>query len=242
MSDDRSAYLTTTEELEDLEVALAGPDGASVPGRIISLNFFGASISYARKEMPPIPIGLEQTITFSSPQLKRSIDVMVRAMSRMDEGDIYRYDFSYVNQDELKSQLPAALFRLFNQRKTFRVEPDEKAPIKARVTACRSDAGEASAEEIFEGEIVATIQDISSTGIALLVDQQGEVALAAASLVEVTFTLPTHPRPIRLEARIRHRRIVQNMIRVGLEFVDGEQESIIEYVMLRQREELKQTV
>lgn len=228
-----SAYRTAPDELNHLDVALSIADGSPVPGRIISLNFFGVAIGFPRGEMPPIPLGLEQTATFSSPQLRRPIDVRVRALSRVDEDDIHRYDFDYVNQNELKSLLPGALFRLFNQRKAYRVEPDEKTPISVTVKTCRDDGVR---------EIICQLVDISGTGVALLLDQDAEVALAATDEVALTFNLPNYPRAFRLEARIRHRRVVSNRIRVGLEFVDGEQEAIVDYVMQRQREELKVTV
>lgn len=232
MTATRDAYRTTPDELDHLSVALPTAEGQPVQGRIISLNFFGVSIGFPRDALSPIPLGLEQTITFSSPQLKKPIDVKVRAQSRVDEDGIHRYDFDYVNQDELKSQLPAPLFRLFNQRKAYRVAPDEKAPISVTVKACDGD----------EREVVCRLVDISGTGIALMLDQAGEVALAATDKVALSFNLPNRPRAFRLEAWIRHRRVVGQEIRVGLEFVDGEQETIVDYVMVRQREEMQLTV
>ena len=105
------------------------------------------------------------------------------------------------------------------------------------VKACRDEGG-----TVDDREITCQLQDISGTGIALLLDQESEVALAAATRLQISFNLPNNPRVFMLEAWIRHRRVVANKIRVGLEFVDGEQESIVDYVMIRQREDLKQTV
>jgi c-di-GMP-binding flagellar brake protein YcgR len=94
---------------------------------------------------------------------------------------------------------------------------------------------------LVNGDLVVSgrLRDISASGAGVLVTETAESSFASVNLAQVSFVLPPGTTPLVLDTRIRHRAAARDFVRYGLEFIEGENEEILAFVMRRQRESLR---
>ncbi|MHC4447767.1 MAG: PilZ domain-containing protein, partial [Planctomycetota bacterium] len=175
---------------------------------------------------------------FTGAQLDGPLVATAKVIHRcdVDEGDGYDYGLQFIDRDRLEGELTPELFRLFNRRGSYRVQPDPTKPVTVTVEVV-PDGPRA------HGRMV----DISATGIGVHVPAAVEAALVAVSRIRVSFTLPTSDDPLCLEGIIRSRRLIGGeAVRYGILFMldageagQDQQSAIIDYVRRRQQDRLR---
>ena len=91
-----------------------------------------------------------------------------------------------------------------------------------------------------------TVNDISSSGLAIRLSGQQEYTLSETECVRVTFELPGVLEPLDLQVQFVHRSFVQGVERVGFvidmrttPIAEVQSETILRYVMERQSQLLR---
>ncbi len=238
--DVRRHYRVAPAEQHNVDVTVSTADGQSFPAELLDITIEGAGTRFRREVGPTLAIGQPATLTFKSARLQKPIRVQAKVRSRVELGAFrsYRYGFEFDERDELERQLSGEIYRLFNQRSIYRVEPDPAQPIAVVIQPA---ASEAVAPAVAGFEAHGFVKDLSSVGAAVLVDRKAEVTLAATDLVEVSFRLPGAARALHFTAWIRHRELQDERVCYGLEFdaarsqrFQHEQNELLKYARRRQ--------
>jgi c-di-GMP-binding flagellar brake protein YcgR len=236
----RKQYRVEMDPSTDLHVDIVLPDGTPVPGAPVDLSADGAGIRFLslRFAGPPCPahgIGDEVQLRFTSKLLKQPLLVKARVAHRVEEDGCRRYGFQFTNRSELERQLAPELFRLFNRRSAYRVTPNERAPIDVIMEDHQGGA-----------PVHARAVDISASGLGVRAPIEAEGTFVSIDHIGMTISLPGRPQPVVLRGIIRNRRLAGHEIRYGIEFdfersrnTKREQHAVAEYVMIRQREMLR---
>ena len=228
-------------EGKELEVSVRASGRPSFSGQAVDLSVDGAGLRVLSLGFPPsagpvLGVGEETELTLTFAALKKELVVSARVTNRTDEEESRRYGFQFTNRQQLEEQLWPALYRFFNRRAAYRVEPAPDCPVE--VTLERTSGGM---------RVQAPLLDISAGGMGLRVPAEAESAFAESDRIRVSTSLPGCREPLNLTAIIRNRRLAGAEVHYGLEFDwpgtenrQRQQDAIIAFVMKRQRADLAQ--
>ena len=232
--DRRQQYRVQPAGPEALRVTIERAGQKPVAGEAMDVSAGGALVRLEAQDVRELTVGEQVQLHFTGGQLDAPLVSTAKVMHRcdVDEGGGCNYGLQFMNRDRLEGELTAELFRLFNRRGSYRVQPDPKEPVSVTVQAV-PDGPRA------HGRMV----DISATGIGVHVPAAMEAALVAVSRIRVSFTLPTSDDPLCLEGIIRSRRLIGGeAVRYGILFMldageagQNQQSAIMSYVRQRQQ-------
>lgn len=252
--DGRKRYRVTPDEAYTLAVTVKTADGETFAGELLDIAIDGAGTRFPRDVGPTLAVGQTATLTFTSVRLRKPIQVHAKVRSRVELGAFrsYRYGFEFNEWEELERRLSGEIHELFNQRVSYRVEPDPVQPMEAVLKLTHASqllVRDAPADEAGEFEAVGQIKDISAIGIAIIIDREVEVTLASTDLVDVSFRLPKSDKTVQLVSWIRNRELQGDNVCYGLEFdpdqseyFTGQQNEIVKYIKRRRLEEPPKTL
>ena len=237
--DNRAHYRIDLAGLEDAQVSVKTAQGVSVLGQILDLSIGGLGLRFSLDiplpGCPDITVGEEVELSFASDRFKRPLAVSARVVHRLDEESSRRYGLQFSDRQQLEDELATELFRLFNRRKTYRVEPDPDVPIEVTLEHCQAGV-----------QVQAQVKDISVGGLGVRVPADVKATLGTSDRVKVAISLPGHQDPVILIGNICHRREAGEEIHYGIEFdleqsedPKRQQNAITDYVMKRQRAALR---
>ena len=229
---EQKQYWSTPEDGDCLEVRVVEAGGHSVAGALIDASIGGAKVRFCGASSPALVIGQEVQLSLTSQVLKKPLDVLALVLGRTEEeADARGYRFRFTDNSQLQRRLPPELYRIFNRRGMYRVEPSAKDPVGVVLSR---EGGE---------EIRARCIDISGSGVGVGVKTTEDVEFVGTTRVKVRLSLPGCTRSISLEGVIRNRKLVEVEIHYGIEFdleqadqAEQRQDDIVGYVMKRQRE------
>jgi c-di-GMP-binding flagellar brake protein YcgR len=245
----RKRYRVTPDEAHTLAITVKTAEGETFTGELLDITIDGAGTRFPRDIGPTLAVGQPATLTFTSLRLRKPIQVNAKVRSRVELGAFrsYRYGFEFSEWQELQRRLSGEIHELFNQRMSYRVEPDPAQPIEAIVKLTQADrlaVHDAPPKVPEEFKAVASVKDISAIGTAILIDREAEVTLAATDVVEVSFQLPISDKTVELVSWIRNRQLQDESVCYGLEFdadrseyFERQQNEIIKYITRRRLEE-----
>jgi len=241
--ENRTNYRVVPDDDDQLSVRYTDPDGKTHSGCVVDTSVGGIAVGFDSEQPPHIPLTTWTTLALESPSLSESLAIEVEVKSRTDNGQIRRYGFQFLKPDRLKRALPPELRRLFNQRAAIRVRPPSDAPVQVDLEPSLRQPGADTVVTLQGGPVdedcffEAVMLDISVFGMGVRIDMDTEHAFADTELVHVSFTLPPSPRVLQMDSWIRSRFIKAGQLCYGLEFVESENDHIVEYVMRLQRED-----
>jgi hypothetical protein len=177
--------------------------------------------AFAGPRAPALPIAELVSLTLTQPE----VTVNARVVHCQAEGVGLRYRF------EVDAPGRVALGSLVNQRGAVRVRPSTSAIDVAIFVK--------GAERLAHG----ILNDISETGVSLLVATEYERMLFASPRVVLEFLLPDDGKPLRIMGAVRNRALVGSAIRYGIQFLskatpdfDAVQHRIYQFVIKREVE------
>ncbi|MHC4108884.1 MAG: PilZ domain-containing protein [Planctomycetota bacterium] len=236
--DRRQQYRVQPDGPEALRVTIERTGRKAVAGEAMDVSVGGALVRLEAQDVRELTVGEQVRLHFTGGQLNAPLVATATVVHRcdIDEGDGCNYGLQFMDRDRLEGELTPELFRLFNRRGSYRVQPDAKKPVTVTVEVV-PDGPRA------HGRMV----DISATGIGVHVPAAVEAALVAVSRIRVSFTLPTSDDPLCLEGIIRSRRLIGGeAVRYGILFMldageagQDQQSAIIDYVRRRQQDRLR---
>ena len=217
-ADGRKHYRVTPDQQQSLDVTVQTADGRIFSAELLDITVEGAGTRFRRDAGPTLALGQAATLTFTSARLRQPIQVHAKVRSRAELGAFrsYRYGFEFDERDELQRQLSGEIFSLFNQRLSYRVEPDPAEPIEMWIRLPEQDS--ATPHSASESMALGRVKDICGVGAALLLDREVDAIFAATDLVEVSFALSDKGARLHLAAWIRHRELQDEYVCYGLEF------------------------
>lgn len=223
-TDVRRRYRVAPDPQQSLDVTVQTADGQIFAAELLDLTVEGAGTRFRRDAGPTLALGQGATLTFTSARLLRPIHVHAKVRSRVELGAFrsYRYGFEFDERDELQRQLSGEIYRLFNQRLDYRVEPDPTEPVDALVKLYEPETTAAVTNKDFRA--TGQVKDICGVGAGVLLDREVETTLAATDLVVVGFRLPPNDVMLQFAAWIRHRELQEESVCYGLEFDPGRSE------------------
>lgn len=147
-----------------------------------------------------------------------------------------RVTVRYLHKRDYDALIAAGAGRHFNRRGAFRVVPLEAEPV--RVTVSDADGSFRHA---------TTAADVSATGTAFLFGPAEAKDVDASESLQLSLALPGAARPAVLAARVCFRSESEGRVRFGVDFdrsasddYDGQVERIVDYIMRRQRQMLRE--
>ncbi|QDV05497.1 Flagellar brake protein YcgR [Planctomycetes bacterium Poly30] len=157
--------------------------------------------------------------------------------SLRSEGELVHIGALFKECDRLYQQLDVSQWRYFNRRGAFRVPPvnHRGEPLRASFYAKGS-----------EERVRFTVNDLSSSGLAIRLSGSQEYQLSETQCVRSTFELPGVPDPLDLQLRFIHRTFIKGVERIGFMIdmratavAEVQSETILRYVMERQSQLLR---
>ena len=219
---------------EALQADIRG-DHCRASGDVLDLGFRRVALSLSIEQDPVFAIGERITLTLKS-ETMGSVSVQATIRDRTELEGFRRYGVAFPRPDELRDKLGAKFMRLFNQRRTYRVEPSKKTPVEVQL----------SCEAV---QATGRLRDLSADGVGVMVDFAAEQSLARFFEVRVAFRLPGQERPVTFEAEIRKRLTLcddAQAVCIGLAWnperspdFSRHQDRVTDYIMARQREILQ---
>jgi hypothetical protein len=157
-----------------------------------------ASVEFANAEAPVLELGSSVALDFRSLDADTGVHVEGVTLFRADDADHRCYSF----RGKISKRV---LMHLMDRRSAMRTLISPADPVRVALL----DLGEPTRE--------ASLNDISSTGLSLLVDLELERALRDRIELRVAFRLPGTDSVIEVETWIRHRRLLGAKSLYGLE-------------------------
>ena len=217
-ADGRKHYRVTPDQQQSLDVTVQTADGQIFSAELLDITVEGAGTRFRRDAGPTLALGQAATLTFTSARLRQPIHVHAKVRSRAELGAFrsYRYGFEFDERDELQRQLSGEIYRLFNQRLAYRVEPDPTEPIEVLISLPEPETATPPPEagSVARGQV----KDLCGIGAAVVLERVVETTFAATDLVEIRFKLPSVATEVCLSAWIRHRELQDEYVSYGLEF------------------------
>jgi len=230
--DRRKKYRVERESLGALAVGLVLSSRKSLPGELINMSLDGSAVFFPGNKCPDLTPNERVKLKFVMTQRKKSItiDAIVKDSCTAAERKLCRFQFA--EPASFVQELDPSLWKYFNRRQGFRIEPDGVEPIEVML-------------EWHGGFAQGRIIDISTTGMGLEVDPELARALGQADRLTVSFQLPGSEMPLKLVGNTMYRKPKGQNSHCGIRFdwswskTDNFelQESVIgAYLMRRQRE------
>lgn len=237
----RNAERAIPEELVQLAIKLAS--GATFFADVLEINGQGADLRFARESAPSLPLGQHATLAFRSPRFQKPVEIKAVAFSRIESEAARGYGFRFERTPELEATLQS-IFSLVNQRHAHRVRPRMTESIAVILGFAPGE--EASVPRAGVRSAKGLLRDISLSGLGLAVPAEVEISFANVEIVSVAPQLPGASGSLPLVGWIRNRRFDERQVTYGIEFdaersedYDARHKEIVEYVMRRQREQLR---
>lgn len=222
----RSHYRAIPEEL--LEVAMGAAHQPLVHVTVLDASVRGLGVRVERLDDVAWQVDEEVRILIRHVASARSVTVSGRVVRRSKE-DPAVFGLELLDLAEVFEAADSRLWKLFNRRRHFRVEPLPERPVELTIEGWMNPV---RAIDISAGGLAFR------TGRSAIPEVDDELALKVF--------LPGAVRPLALTATVRNVTGGARAARVGVEFVrEGNekfsvtQDAIIEYVMERQRERLE---
>jgi c-di-GMP-binding flagellar brake protein YcgR len=233
----REQYRVSVDEIDDLRVAVLGPDGVRVPGMLIDVSGSGAGVRFLGVNAPRLAVGQAVDLVFTSKQIGPPMTVPARVQHRTEESGGRRFGFRFLEATSLEAYLPPVMREFFNRRQTVRVTPDPARPVRVEL---RLDPESSPVE--------AGLVNVSIAGAAVSLSPRAEAEFVDADALWVTLYLPTSRRPVSMYGHIRYRRLVKESVHYGLDFDADEsrdfarkQAILTKYVLKRQMKALRKS-
>jgi c-di-GMP-binding flagellar brake protein YcgR len=233
----RAQYRVSIDDIADLRVALLGPDGSPCSGRLLDISASGAGVRFQGPGLPSLAVGQEVDLVFTSEKLPAPMTVAAKVQHRTEEQGARRFGFRFLEVQALDTQLSPVMREFFNRRRTVRVVPDPRRPVRVELRT------EPEAPPL---EVV--LVNLSETGVGIRLEAGQDSRFADTTALLVTLYLPDSRRPVTLTGNIRYRRLVAEQLHYGIDF-DPEasrefarkQAAITKYVLKRQLKTLRQS-
>jgi hypothetical protein len=214
----------------DLQARIEVDGRVVAEGRVIDVQKAVLEVEFPEGNDPALGITERVKLTLVGEDLPRPFTVHPRVVSWSTSSAGSRYEL----QLGLEEAKPLAI--LFNPRAAFRVLPTLHPIIEVEVQGI----GQAQT-------VMATLKDISVSGISVLVSIEEERrTLFRSRKVKLGLELPGVDDRLSLIGSTRYRRLVGSMIRYGIEFDSNatpdftqKQQKVSEYVVRRQIEQIR---
>ena len=238
MHDPLEARLTDTigpvTRKQGVRIDVDLPGEGVFTGKLLVVGPRGAEVSFGPGKLPSMDIGAELTLNVRASSLRHPLHVTATVNSRSDEDGTRRYGFSFVDDEPEEVRNPA-LVSLYNRREAFRVRPDVATAPMVTLRAVEGDR-----------RATGRLLDVSVTGIAVLLPVDVAATMDDDAGFDFDLSLPNGPT-LALSAILRNRIETRGGVRCGLTLdlertqrFEDRQESILQWVMRRQREILRQ--
>ena len=233
----RAQYRVSIDDIADLRVALLSPDGSPCSGRLLDISASGAGVRFMAPGFPSLAVGQEVDLVFTSDKLTPPMTVAAKVQHRTEEQGARRFGFRFLETQALDTQLPPVMRELFNRRRSVRVAPDPRRPVRVELRT-----------EPESPPLEVELVNVSETGVAISLEVGQDSRFANTTTLLVTLYLPDSRRPVSLMGNIRYRQIVAERLQYGIDF-DPEasrdfarkQATITKYVLKRQLKTLRQS-
>lgn len=228
---------------ELLQLAVKADTGATYFGEVLALGAPGIETRFDRENAPALAVGRVVTLAFRSPRFAKPMDLKASVTWR-EETELARgYGFRLEAGAELELSLQV-LYSLVNQRHAHRVRPRMTESIAVVLALPERDAAGETRRKLRSTKSV--LRDISVSGLSVTVPPDVEPAFSEVELLQVAVHMPHGAMPLPLMAWVRNRRLEEAGVTYGLEFdaerseqFDARHKEIVDYVMRRQREQLR---
>ena len=234
----RQHYRAQLGQGSGLQVNILKEGATPIVGEALDVSIGGTRVQASSPDGPVLVMGDDVQLTFTSDQLEQPLVVPARTVHRAEEDGTRTYGFQFTDRTLLENQLAGDIYRIFNRRGSYRVQPPDELPIEVTLET----DGE---NKRLRGRMV----DISPRGMGVLAPVEAASAFLGIDRIMVSFTLPTSPDPVRLEDIIRSRRLTATGVRYGiaLDFQasaqpEAQQNTIIDYVVQRQRDRFRRAM
>lgn len=220
---------------ENLSLLLSCRDGSRFAGTLDEFSFRGEDLvviaEFADDTVPRLDIGIEVELQVSGPGIRNGVAVPATLLylGRSAHGYMCQFRVGLAGQAALVSGIPG-----LSRREAVRVRPSTGNP--ALATLRGPGAGES---------VEAEVQNVSTSGIGVLIPLEREHGLAAEWELVVSLRLGTEANPVDFLGSLRYRRLAGNAILYGIEFdelktvgFEDKRRAIAEYVRRRQAEEV----
>jgi hypothetical protein len=212
--------------------------GNTFAAEVLDLSNKSVVVRFPRNDMPILFISEQATLLFSSAQLPEPISVEANVRSRTETQLHRRYALQFTESIQSRTRVSGELQRLFNRRGTYRVALDAKESVEVVIQIPERGG--------LNSLFTARLKDISATGLRIEAPLDVDAVLAEHEQLEASFNLPASAAALKLVAWIRNRISEGDAVGYGLEFdakhsenFHQQQNEIIDYVMRRQRGELR---
>ena len=205
-TDRRAAYRVSLSADDAISAEVTSKSGQA-HGDVLDLSLNGAAVLFPIAQDPSFALGELVTVHLQSSKMGL-VEVKATVQKRTELDDTRRFGLAFSEPDVLRAKLSAKLLRLFNQRKAFRIEPNEAAPVDVLVCA----------EEL---EVVGLLRDISADGAGVLIAPESEARLSRVIHVTLKLRLPPEDKPLAFKASIRIRVAEAEHIFYGLSCAPG---------------------
>ncbi|HVS17381.1 MAG TPA: PilZ domain-containing protein [Planctomycetota bacterium] len=187
-----------------LSVVLLRANGP-LSGQFIDLSMGGVGAAFPVDRDPELAHGdvvelVVQSLSHGKVQTPARV-----VYNREVEGRRVRYGFEFVNAGNLYAQLDTFYARLFNRRSSMRVRPSLDRKVSLKLTTSG-------------GRYEATIAEISSTGVGLVLAAEAGSQFEVGQRVGVEFQLPGTREPFRGHATLVSLRTTPERTVLGLAF------------------------
>jgi hypothetical protein len=219
----------TEQSAGELRARIRTREGETFDGMLIEASPSAVVLDFPLSQKPALPIAAEVLLFFSGSPLGGSIATSGRVVYRGEDEHRSRYRF------QIDREQGTALSTLFNRRGAYRVCPRPDSPVAVML-------------EVPGGSrlVEATLNDLSRTGLSVLIRDEDEGALFTAQRLRMRFSLERGDEGFVLWGIVRYRRLEGAAIRYGFEFDSREaahfdriQQRLNDFVMKRQRELLR---
>lgn len=233
-ADRRKAHRISAPKGQALRGDILVAGGLPVRMELLDVSYAGASVRFPKAELPECKRGDELRLCFRFGDHGRPI--LLRSVVRMlgEEGTRLRVRLMFLDAEKLDGLLAPSAWRSFNRRQSYRVGPRPGRRIDVAV-GWR------------ETRRIGMLADISATGMAVVMPWRGDESLPPGEKVALGIKLPSRAEPIFAVAVLVDVQESEGRTRWGLQFAPeltqgwpSKERAIVEYVMLRQREELQE--
>jgi hypothetical protein len=206
-NNDRRTYRVRPDTEEPVRACVEREGGTTIQGECMDLSIGGTGVEFEPTRYPELEMGDVCMLRIRTDSHPDAIHATCRVVGiqKMENGGL-RFGFQFVNRIELYAQLDEYYAALFNRRRHVRgaIDPELHSPVQIE----------------WNGRHVAGIaHDVSEDGLGVTLPFHTASALAKATHVKVTFSLPKQRTPIVCGAAIKARTKFENDCLIGLEFL-----------------------
>lgn len=204
----RNQYRAGIETDDAIHVCFLAVDGACLCGQIIDLSIDGVSLNvrhpaYARHRSA-LEAGQKVELEFPSTLLNIPIRASAVVRHRRAEGGGWRYGLQFKDRGQFETRLGPVFHKLFNRRRSRRVEPDRDMAVEVASPDLR---------------VNAPMIDISRTGVAVSAPTELEQNLKGIDSISLSLPVPGSRKRVTLNGIIRTRKLDRDArVRYGIEF------------------------